>query len=119
AFQAKFELPITGVMDPATRREIILEVVKANLRPELFNRLDEVVCFDALNRDILKRIVLYRLDQLGKKIQEDHNASLDVDTAAVTFLAQKSYDPAYGARPVERTLQRLVLAPLSLMIIGD
>ena len=95
-----------------------MEVVKDNLRPELFNRLDAVICFDALVPEILEQIVSFQLDRLGKKLKEEQNAALEVDAGAVAYLAKESYDPAYGARPVERTLQRLVLSPLSLMVIG-
>jgi ATP-dependent Clp protease ATP-binding subunit ClpB len=118
-FQEKYDLPVTGEMDDGTRNRIILEVVKANLRPELFNRLDQVVSFNPLNQEVLERIIIHQLDRLGKGLREEHGADIEIDASAVTFLAKQAYDPAYGARPVERTLQRLVLAPLSLMIIGD
>jgi ATP-dependent Clp protease ATP-binding subunit ClpB len=118
ALQRKLGLPETGVVDPDTRNKIIMEVVKDNLRPEFFNRLDRVICFDSLVPEILEQIVSFQLDRLGKKLREEQNATLDVEPAAVAFLAKESYDPAYGARPVERTLQRLVLSPLSLMLIG-
>jgi ATP-dependent Clp protease ATP-binding subunit ClpB len=118
ALQQKLGLPETGLVDPDTRNKIIMEVVKDNLRPEFFNRLDHVICFDALVPEILEQIVSFQLDRLGKKLKEEQNATLDVEPAAVAFLAKESYDPAYGARPVERTLQRLVLSPLSLMLIG-
>src|SRR5262245_7976883 len=118
ALQKKLGLPETGVDDPETRNRIIMEVVKENLRPEFFNRLDNVICFDALVPEILGQIVSFQLDRLGKKLKEEQNATLDVEPSAVEYLAKESYDPAYGARPVERTLQRLVLTPLSLMLIG-
>ena len=118
ALQKKLGLPETGQVDPETRNRIIMEVVKDNLRPELFNRLDAVICFDALVPDILEQIVSFQLDRLGKKLKDEQNATLEIEPAAVAYLAKESYDPAYGARPVERTLQRLVLSPLSLMLIG-
>jgi ATP-dependent Clp protease ATP-binding subunit ClpB len=118
ALQKKLGLPETGQVDLETRNKIIMEVVKDSLRPELFNRLDAVICFDALVPEILEQIVSFQLDRLGKKLKEEQNAALEVDAGAVVYLAKESYDPAYGARPVERTLQRLVLSPLSLMVIG-
>jgi ATP-dependent Clp protease ATP-binding subunit ClpB len=118
ALQKKLGLPETGVVDPETRNRIIMEVVKDNLRPEFFNRLDNVICFDALVPAILEQIVSFQLERLGRKLYEEQNAMLEVDPAAVGHLARESYDPAYGARPIERTLQRLVLSPLSLMLIG-
>jgi len=118
ALQAKFGLPETGQMDDGTRNKLILEVVKGTLRPELFNRLDQVICFNALSQDILELIVAHQLDRLRQKLVEEQGANLNVEPSATGFLARQSYDPAYGARPVERTLQRLVIAPLSLMVIG-
>lgn len=105
--------------DPVRRAEIILQVVKASLRPELFNRLDEVICFNALDEAILQQIVTRNLNELRAKLVEEHGISLDVEEAAVEHLAQVAYDPAYGARPVERTLQRLVLTPVARMLIGE
>ena len=118
ALQAQFGLPETGQMDDGTRNKLILEVVKGTLRPELFNRLDQVICFNALSQDILELIVAHQLDRLRQKLVEEQGANLNVEPSATGFLARQSYDPAYGARPVERTLQRLVIAPLSLMVIG-
>jgi ATP-dependent Clp protease ATP-binding subunit ClpB len=100
------------------KSRIILEVVKASLRPELFNRLDEVVCFNSLSQEILEQIVARNLDELRAKLMEERGVELAAAAEAVKFLAAEAYDPAYGARPVERTLQRMVLAPLSLLLIG-
>jgi ATP-dependent Clp protease ATP-binding subunit ClpB len=104
--------------DPVEKSNIILNVVKASLRPELFNRLDEVVCFNSLDHEVLERIVARNLEELRIKLAEEREIELLVAPEAVTFLAKEAYDPAYGARPVERTLQRLVLSPLSLQLIG-
>jgi len=116
--QKKLGLEQTGVVDAETRKRVIMEVVKDNLRPELFNRLDGVICFDALVPEILEQIVAFQLDRLGKKLTEEQGATLEIEPGTVQFLAKDAYDPAYGARPVERTLQRQVLSPLSLLIIG-
>jgi ATP-dependent Clp protease ATP-binding subunit ClpB len=105
--------------DPEKRGEIILEVVKATLRPELFNRLDEVVCFNSLSQEILEKIVTRNLTELGTKLVDERNICFEVEPAATAFLARESYDPSYGARPVERTLQRLVLSPISKMLIAE
>jgi ATP-dependent Clp protease ATP-binding subunit ClpB len=116
--QKKLGLEQTGVVDAETRKRVIMEVVKDNLRPELFNRLDGVICFDALIPDVLEQIVSFQLDRLGKRLAEEQGATLEVEPGTIQFLAKDAYDPAYGARPVERTLQRQVLSPLSLLIIG-
>jgi ATP-dependent Clp protease ATP-binding subunit ClpB len=105
--------------DPEGQGKIILEVVKASLRPELFNRLDQVVCFNSLAQDILEQIVARNLSELHQQLVEGHGIELDVEPAAIAFLARESYDPNYGARPVERTLQRLVLSPVARMLIAE
>jgi ATP-dependent Clp protease ATP-binding subunit ClpB len=105
--------------DPEEKGKIILEVVKASLRPELFNRLDEVICFNSLDQEILDRIVFRNLTELGEKLVEEYGIDLEVEAAATAFLARESYDPDYGARPVERTLQRLVLSQVARMLITE
>lgn len=107
------------VTDSDERKAIILEVVKANLRPELFNRLDDVICFNSLGPEVLERIVSQHLMELRQKLTDERSIDLKVDDAAVAFLAKESYDPSYGARPVERTLQRLVLSPIAKMLIME
>jgi ATP-dependent Clp protease ATP-binding subunit ClpB len=105
--------------DPEEKKKIILEVVKASLRPELFNRLDDVICFNLLSQEVLEQIVTRNLRQLGRKLVEERNIEFEVDATAKAFLAKESYDPNYGARPVERTLQRLVLSPVAMMLIAQ
>ena len=104
--------------DLEKRREIILEVVKASLRPELYNRIGQVIAFNALTSAELQRIVKTQLEALRKKLRDDRDIELAVTDEAIAYLAQESYDPAYGARPVHRTLQRLVLAPLATSILA-
>lgn len=105
--------------DPKEKGKIILEVVKASLRPELFNRLDEVICFNSLDQEILNQIVFRNLMELREKLIEEHGIDLEIEASARGFLAGESYDPDYGARPVERTLQRLVLSQVALMLIKE
>jgi ATP-dependent Clp protease ATP-binding subunit ClpB len=100
------------------RKEIILEVVKGTLRPEFFNRLSYVLAFNSLTATELERIVNTHLDKLRKKLAEDREIGLVVSPEAVAYLAKESYDPAYGARPVGRTMQRLVLSPLATVILS-
>ncbi|MGE0555377.1 MAG: ATP-dependent Clp protease ATP-binding subunit [Gemmatimonadales bacterium] len=103
---------------PEVKKEIILKVVQESLRPELFNRLSGVIPFNALEPDTLETIVRMHLKSLGGQLKDQYKATLEADDEAVTLLAQLAYDPAYGARPVERTIDRQVLSPLSRLIIG-
>ncbi|HEX8210566.1 MAG TPA: AAA family ATPase [Longimicrobium sp.] len=106
--------------DADERKRIILQAVQSSLRPELFNRIGGVIPFDSLEMDTLQRIVRMHLDGVAARLREHHGAALAADDAAVALLAELAYDPAYGARPVERTIERVVLSDLSRMIIaGD
>jgi ATP-dependent Clp protease ATP-binding subunit ClpB len=104
--------------DPAKRKEIIHEVVKASLRPELYNRISQVLTFDALTEKELERIVSTQIDALRKKLVEEREIGLEISPEALSYLAKQSYDPAYGARPVGRTMQQLVLSPLATAILA-
>jgi len=104
--------------DLERRKEIILEVVKARLRPELYNRIGQVLTFNSLTSEELQRVVMLQLDALRRKLSEEREIELSISDEAVAWLAQESYDPAYGARPVYRTLQRLVMAPLATTILA-
>jgi ATP-dependent Clp protease ATP-binding subunit ClpB len=86
--------------DLEMRSEIILNVVKATLRPEIYNRISQVVCFNSLTEPELEKILLIHLGKLKKKLNDDRNIDLRVSPAALAFLAKESYDPTYGARPV-------------------
>jgi ATP-dependent Clp protease ATP-binding subunit ClpB len=105
--------------DLGKRNEIILEVVKASLRPELYNRISQVITFNSLTNRELERIVNSQIETLRKKLGEEREIGLEITPEALTYLAQQSYDPAYGARPVGRTMQQLVLSPLATAILAE
>jgi ATP-dependent Clp protease ATP-binding subunit ClpB len=104
--------------DPAERKEIILKVVQGTLRPELFNRLGDVIAFDALGPDVLERIVRTHLSGVSARLRDEYGATLEADPGAVARLAELAYDPAYGARPVDRTVERMVVSDLSRLVVG-
>lgn len=104
--------------DLAKRKEIIMQVVQNTLRPELFNRLSGVIPFNALDVETLRQIVRIHLRGIAAQVAEQHQAVLEADEPAVALLAEVAYDPAYGARPVERTIDRMVLSDLSRLIIS-
>jgi ATP-dependent Clp protease ATP-binding subunit ClpA len=109
---------MTAGEKPATRRSIIHEVVRATLRPELYNRISQVVIFDPLTSRELERIVQHSLDRLRDKLAGEHHICMHVQQSALSYLAAISYDPEYGARPVARTIQQSVLSPLASALIG-
>lgn len=104
--------------DSSLREQIILDVVRANLRPELYNRIGQIIPFHPLGMPELERIVSGHLRVLTRKLEEDRELHLDVTTEAVDLLAHLSYDPEYGARPANRVLQREVLSPLAELLLG-
>ena len=104
--------------DNALRESILLDAVRANLRPELYNRIGQVIPFHPLGMPELRRIVLAQIKSLHRKLQEDRELHFSVSPAAVDLLATLSYDPEYGARPAGRVMQREVLSPLAEILLG-
>jgi ATP-dependent Clp protease ATP-binding subunit ClpB len=92
-------------LDDAAKRSAVMSAVNANFRPEFLNRLDDVVIFDPLSLDELSRIVELQVRSLGERLR-DRRLELDVSAAASEWLALTGFDPAYGARPLRRLVQR-------------
>jgi ATP-dependent Clp protease ATP-binding subunit ClpB len=90
--------------------------LRAHFRPEFLNRIDEIVTFHALDRDHLKRIIDIQLGHLMKRLEE-RKIHVRLTDAARDFVVKEGYDPAYGARPLKRTIQRRVLDPLALKVL--
>ena len=106
--------------DNALREQILLDAVRANLRPELYNRIGQVIPFHPLGMPELQRIVQTQIKGLRRKLEDDRELHFEVTPAAVDLLAKLSYDPEYGARPAGRVMQREVLSPLSeILLSGD
>jgi ATP-dependent Clp protease ATP-binding subunit ClpB len=99
----------------AMKRDV-LDILQKSFRPEFLNRVDDVVVFHALSREHIRRIVDIQLERLGKRL-EDRNLQLVFSDAAKDFLAQRGYDPVYGARPLKRVLQTTVENELAVEII--
>jgi len=91
--------------------------LKTIFRPEFLNRLDEILEFDPLSEDQIREIVRLQLKDLTRRLA-DQNLTLVVDDAAVAVLAKDGYDPAYGARPVKRAIQRALENPIAKGIVA-
>ncbi len=105
-------------LDNAEQREArVLESLRGHFRPEFLNRVDEIVIFDRLNDEDLKRIVEIQVTRLEKRLA-DQKLTLKLTDAAKLHLAREGYDPVYGARPLKRVIQRELLDPLSLQILA-
>jgi ATP-dependent Clp protease ATP-binding subunit ClpB len=92
-------------MEPEAKREAVMSAVRASFKPEFLNRLDEVIIFDPLTQDQLSHIVDIQVRQLANRLNE-RRITLDVTDAAKQWLAEQGYDPAYGARPLRRLVQK-------------
>jgi ATP-dependent Clp protease ATP-binding subunit ClpB len=100
----------------AVRDEVMAEV-KARFRPEFLNRLDEIILFHRLQRDQMGAIVDIQMGRLNKLLT-DRKITVELDQAARTWLANRGYDPAYGARPLKRVIQKHVQDPLAEQILA-
>jgi len=106
-------------LGPGQEEEIrnrVMEALKAQFRPEFLNRVDEVIIFHQLGREHIKQIVDLQFDHLKKRLADRH-IEVKLTEAAKELLVQEGYDPAYGARPLKRTIQRLVLDPLAVRVL--
>ena len=102
--------------DSSEIREQVMEIVRAAFRPEFLNRLDEVILFHRLFPEQMDTIVEIQLGRL-KALLADRKITLDLDNAAVAWLAQAGYDPVYGARPLKRVIQRSLQNPLASLVL--
>src|SRR5882762_4826109 len=102
--------------DPERARREAMEALRASFRPEFLNRIDEIVIFNPLGKEHLERIVGLLLKNV-EKLLEDRQVTLELTPAAKELLLREGYDPAYGARPLRRTIQRLIQDPLALQIL--
>jgi ATP-dependent Clp protease ATP-binding subunit ClpB len=93
-----------------------MQELRNALRPEFLNRIDEIVIFSPLGREELARIVEIQLGHLRRRLA-DKRIELEVTDAAKALLGREGYDPTFGARPLRRTIQRLVQDPLALRLL--
>ncbi len=99
-----------------TRREVF-ELLKKTIRPEFLNRVDEIIMFKPLSKDEIHGIVKLQFDLLQALLKKN-NIELKITDAAVDLLAERGYDPQFGARPLKRVIQRNVMNELSKMILA-
>ncbi|PIR94603.1 ATP-dependent chaperone ClpB [Candidatus Falkowbacteria bacterium CG10_big_fil_rev_8_21_14_0_10_39_11] len=97
-------------------RERIMKLLQEQLKPEFLNRIDEIIMFDALSRDDIRKIVDLQLAKVAKRLKEKE-LNIEFTDQLKDMLAVEGYDPAYGARPLKRLIQNKILDPLALQII--
>jgi ATP-dependent Clp protease ATP-binding subunit ClpB len=108
---------VDPTLEPATKRDSVMSVVRASFKPEFLNRLDEIVVFEALSKDELAHIVDLQLSLLEHRLAV-RRITIDVTDAARAWLAETGYDPAYGARPLRRLIQSAIGDRLARLLIG-
>jgi ATP-dependent Clp protease ATP-binding subunit ClpB len=104
--------------DDKKNQEIILNTLKQYFKPEFLNRVDEVVIFNFLKKAQIKNIVDIQIEKLNATLQE-HKIKLVLTENAKEFLAEKGFDPDYGARPLKRAIQNYIQNPLSLKLLEE
>ena len=108
---------IDPLTSPEEKRNEVMSVVQASFKPEFLNRLDDIIVFEALSKEELGEIVGIQLARIAQRLT-DRRLSLEVTDAARSWLADEGYDPAYGARPLRRLVQREIGDRLARMLLA-
>jgi ATP-dependent Clp protease ATP-binding subunit ClpB len=104
-------------LDRDKQREAVLDDVRGYFRPEFVNRIDEIVVFDALGRDEIAQIVDIQLRSLRRRLDE-RGLTIELTDAARDYLATEGFEPAFGARPLKRLIQREIQDPLAMQLLA-
>jgi ATP-dependent Clp protease ATP-binding subunit ClpC len=105
-----------GTFDDARLKGDIQDALRKHFRPEFLNRIDEIIVFHTLTEEQVIQIVELQMQEIAERLQE-HQIVIELTAAARAWLAQEGYDPAFGARPLRRTLQKNVESPLSQRLL--
>jgi len=109
------------ISDPAIpyeeRVKGVQQELKMHFKPEFLNRVDDVIIFNPLTREHINKIIMIQLNEVGKRLK-DRGIKLELTQKALDYLVNVGFDPQFGARPLKRALQRYLLNPLSVKILG-
>ena len=108
---------ILNEQDAAARNTKALDALRGHFRPEFLNRVDDIIIFDRLQEEDLKRIIHIQLQRVCKRL-EARGLRMELSDAAAELVASHGYDPVYGARPLKRAIQHDILDPLSMAILA-
>jgi ATP-dependent Clp protease ATP-binding subunit ClpB len=103
--------------DVETARPLVMDVVRKHFRPEFLNRIDEIILFKRLGRAEMDSIVRIQLKRV-EKLLADRRMTLSVDEAGLHWLAERGYDPVYGARPLKRVIQKELVDPIARKLLA-
>jgi ATP-dependent Clp protease ATP-binding subunit ClpB len=98
-------------------RPMVMDAVRRHFRPEFLNRIDEIILFRRLGREQMDAIVRIQLERV-EKLLADRRMALSLDASAVHWLADKGYDPVYGARPLKRVIQKELVDPIARKLLA-
>jgi len=108
-----------GPKDHAEMEKLVRTELRAHFRPEFLNRVDDIIIFHSLDEKQLTHIVEIQLNRLEKRLAQQQLA-IDLDKSAKQLIAREGYDPLFGARPLKRAIQDLLLDPLATkLLVGD
>src|SRR5690606_19032854 len=96
--------------------EVVLGELRKHFRPEFLNRVDDIIVFRPLTKENLRRIVELQLERV-RALLADRRIALEITEAAEDLIAEEGFDPAFGARPLKRAIQRLVQNPLAMRLL--
>jgi ATP-dependent Clp protease ATP-binding subunit ClpB len=99
-------------------REKVMAALKDTFRPEFLNRFDDIIVFNPLEKEAIRAIVDYQIRDVVERLREK-NIALSIDTAAYEWIAEKGYNPEYGARPLKRVIQSKLLTPIASAMISE
>ena len=97
----------------------VFALLSKSMRPEFLNRIDEIIMFKPLSKAVVKQIVSIQLQQLQQRLKQS-DIMLTIDAPVIAYLSQEGYNPQFGARPLKRLIQRIILNTLSrVLLTGD
>jgi ATPases with chaperone activity, ATP-binding subunit len=103
--------------DYETMEKEVRKILEAHFKPEFLNRIDEIIIFKPLTKEVIFKIVDLQIDLLRQRLQ-DKKINLILKDKAKEVLAERGFDPVYGARPLKRTIQKEIQNPLAMKILA-
>jgi ATP-dependent Clp protease ATP-binding subunit ClpB len=108
----------TDLSDEEAVHKQVGELLKKHFRPEFLNRIDDTIIFHSLSEENIADVVELQIEHVIKRLKRERDITLTISDSAKKFLAKSGYDPAYGARPLKRVIQSLLLDPLAMKIVS-
>ena len=114
--ESKFEDDPVAVATAAAKKKV-MSTIRRHFRPEFLNRLDDIIVFEPLNMETLRRVLGAQVEELVTRLR-DRNTRINLSPGALDFVLERGYNPAYGARPLKRFIQKQIVTGLSKLIVS-